>query len=84
MFRHGRSLPGLRSTSGASFEIARWVLIIFGFVYALCFGLAFYHLKLEGATYEKSVELVKYMLTAILPLVTLAVGYYLGDKSNSQ
>lgn len=58
--------------------------MIFGGVYVLCFLLALYMLKLEGVTYEKSVELVRFMLSAILPLVTLAVGYYLGDKSASQ
>ena len=66
----------------ASFQIARWVLVIFGGVYLLSFGLAFYLMNLEGATFEKSADLVEYMVGAILPLVTLAVGFYLGDKGS--
>ncbi|MCH8879217.1 MAG: hypothetical protein IID34_04965 [Planctomycetes bacterium] len=66
----------------ASFQIVRWVLVIFAGVYVLSFGLAFYLMTLEGATFEKSVHLVEYMVGAILPLVTLAVGYYLGDKTS--
>lgn len=66
----------------ASLQIARWVLMIFAGVYLLCFGIAFGMLFMEGATFESALELVKFMLTAILPLVTLAVGYYLGDKGN--
>lgn len=73
--------PRITFDQRASFQIARWVLVIFGGVYVLCFGLGFYLMTLEGATFEKSVDLVKYLLGAILPLVTLAVGYYLGDKS---
>jgi hypothetical protein len=64
----------------ASLQMARWVLIIFGGVYALGFIMAFATLFLHDVTYEKAVELVKFMVTSILPLVTLAVGYYLGDR----
>ena len=64
----------------ASLQIARWVLAIFAGVYALCFVLGFVMLLSDGVTYEKGLELVKFMLSSILPLVTLAVGYYLGDK----
>lgn len=77
-----KELPRITFDQRASFQIARWVLVIFGGVYALSFGLGFYVMTLEGATFEKSVDLVEYMVGAILPLVTLAVGYYLGDKSN--
>ena len=65
----------------ASLQIARWVLLIFAGVYLLCFVMAFLMMFMEGATFDGGLELVKFMLTAILPLVTLAVGYYLGDKS---
>ena len=65
----------------ASLQIARWVLLIFAGVYLLCFVMAFRMMFMEGATFDGSLELVKFMLTAVLPLVTLAVGYYLGDKS---
>lgn len=68
----------------ASLEIARWVLAIFAAVLILCFILAFTNLgKEEVMTYEDSLELVRIMISSILPLVTLAVGYYLGDKSGS-
>lgn len=74
--------PQITFEQKASLQIARWVLVIFGGVYVLSFGLAFYFMTLEGATFEKSVDLVEYMVGAILPLVTLAVGFYLGDKSS--
>ncbi len=65
----------------ASLQIARWVLMIFAGVYLLCFSMAFLMFSMEGATFDGALELVKFMLSAILPLVTLAVGYYLGDRS---
>ena len=68
----------------ASLQMARWVLIIFGGVYALGFILAFVTLFLHDVTYDKAVELVKFMVTSIMPLVTLAVGYYLGDRRASE
>ena len=68
----------------ASLQIARWVLLIFGGVYILCFAMAFGMLFMEGATFDGALELVKFMLSAVLPLVTLAVGYYLGDKSKQE
>ena len=64
--------------------MARWVLIIFGGVYALGFILAFVTLFLHDVTYDKAVELVKFIVTSIMPLVTLAVGYYLGDRRASE
>ena len=64
-------------------EIARWVLVIFAGVYLFCFILALGMLFLEGATYEQSFELIKYMIGSMLPIVTLAVGYYLGDRRAS-
>ena len=69
----------------ASLEIARWVLGIFAAVLILCFIIAFTILvRGEVMTYENSLELIRTMISSILPLVTLAVGYYLGDKGNSQ
>ncbi len=65
----------------ASLTIANWVLAIFGAVYLLCFAMAFAMFWMEGANYEKALELVKFLLQSILPLVTLAVGYYLGDRT---
>jgi hypothetical protein len=68
----------------ASLQIARWVLLIFGGVYTLAFIMSFATLWLHDATYDKAVELVKFLVTSILPLVTLAVGYYLGDRRSTQ
>lgn len=68
----------------ASLQIAKWVLMIFASVYALCFILAFVMLFLGDVTYDKSLDLVKFLLSSILPLVTLAVGYYLGDRQSMQ
>ena len=57
------------------------MLVIFAGVYLLCFAMAFCMFFMEGATFDGALELVNFMLSAILPLVTLAVGYYLGDKT---
>ena len=65
----------------ASLQIARWVLMIFGGAYALCFLMGFILIFSKTATFDGGLELVKFMLTAVLPLVTLAVGYYLGDRN---
>jgi hypothetical protein len=35
----------------------------------------------SDATFEKGSELIKFMVQSLLPLVTLAVGYYLGDRN---
>lgn len=68
----------------ASLQIARWVLMIFAGVYTLCFIMAFILICAESATFDGGIELVKFLLTAVLPLVTLAVGYYLGDRNSSE
>lgn len=68
----------------ASLQIARWVLMIFAGVYLLCFVMAFGMFFMSDATYNDSLELVKFMLGSILPLVTLAVGFYLGDRRSGQ
>lgn len=65
----------------ASLAIARWVLTIFGGVYALSFLAMFFLFYRTDATFEKGSELVKFMVQSLLPLVTLAVGYYLGDRN---
>jgi hypothetical protein len=65
----------------ASLAIARWVLIIFGGVYGLSFVAMFFLFYRTDATFEKGSELVKFMVQSLLPLVTLAVGYYLGDRN---
>jgi hypothetical protein len=68
----------------ASLVIAQWVLTIFGGVYALGFLATFILFWTTDATFEKGSDLVKFMVQSLLPLVTLAVGYYLGDKSRQQ
>lgn len=73
--------PIITFDQAASLQIARWVLMIFGGVYALCFLMGFILIFSESATFDGGLELVKFMLTAVLPLVTLAVGYYLGDRN---
>jgi hypothetical protein len=65
----------------ASLSIAKWVLWMFAGVYALCFVMVFMMFWSEGVDYDKATEVVKFMLQSIIPLVTLAVGYYLGDRS---
>jgi len=65
----------------ASLAIARWVLGIFGGVYALSFIAMFFLFFRTDATFEKGAELIKFMVQSLLPLVTLAVGYYLGDRN---
>jgi hypothetical protein len=76
-----REPPEITFEQIPSLQIAKWVLSIFAGVYLLCFVLAFGLLFSHGAEYDKGVELLKYMLGSILPLVTLAVGFYLGDRS---
>src|SRR5262245_25452851 len=68
----------------ASLAIAQWVLIIFGGVYSLAFVALFVLFFTADATFEKGAELVKFMIQSLLPLVTLAVGYYLGDRNRPQ
>jgi hypothetical protein len=73
--------PQISFDKQASYEVARWVLFIFAGVYALCFVMGFIMLGFQDAKYDGALELLKFMISSILPLVTLAVGYYLGDKS---
>lgn len=67
----------------ASLEIARKVLYIFAGVYAICFVFSFFMLSMADEKFDKSLELIRFMIGSILPLATLAVGYYLGDKSST-
>ncbi len=64
----------------ASLAIARWVLTIFGGVYIASFVAMFFLFYRTDTTFEKGSELIKFMIQSLLPLVTLAVGYYLGDR----
>jgi hypothetical protein len=68
----------------ATLTIARWILTIFGGVYVLGFVGAFILLTWKDATFERGSELVKFLVQLPLPLVTLAVGYYLGDRNRQQ
>jgi hypothetical protein len=68
----------------ATLAIAQWVLIIFGGVYVLGFIGMFILFFQTDATFEKGADLVKFMIQSLLPLVTLAVGYYLGERSRQQ
>ncbi len=65
----------------ASLTIAQWILILFGGIYLLGFLASFVLLWTKEATFEKGAELVKFLVQLPLPLVTLAVGYYLGDRN---
>ena len=77
-------MPPKTFVQKASLEIARWVLGIFVAVLILCFIVAFTILvRGEVMTFENSLELIRTMISSILPLVTLAVGYYLGERGSS-
>ncbi|WP_428308875.1 hypothetical protein [Lacipirellula sp.] len=65
----------------ASLEMAKHVLAIFGGVYLLCFIMAFAMMCMKDATFDGTLELVRFLLSSILPLITLAIGYYLGDRN---
>lgn len=65
----------------ASLAIARWILILFAGIYALGFIATFILLGWKDATFEKGSDLVKFLVQLPLPIVTLAVGYYLGDRN---
>lgn len=72
--------PVVGREARASHSLAKWVLILFGGVCALCFLFMFILFVRTDATFEKGADLVKFMIQSLLPLVTLAVGYYLGDR----
>ena len=76
-----RTPPHVGFDQKASLEIAKWVLTIFAGVYVLCFVVMIAMLGWKDATFKDASDLLKFMLNAVLPLVTLAVGYYLGDRS---
>lgn len=68
-------------TEAATLEVARWILGLFTVVYILCFAYAFMLFFVPGSTFTALFEVVKYLIQSILPLATLAVGFYLGDKT---
>ncbi len=59
-------------------------LLIFGGVYLLAFIAIFILLFETDASFEKGSELVRFMVQSLIPLVTLVVGYYLGDRNRQQ
>ncbi len=79
-----RADPTVGFDQRASLAIAQWVLYLFGGVYALAFVAMFLLFWRTDATFEKGSDLVKFMIQSLLPLVTLAVGYYLGDRNREQ
>jgi hypothetical protein len=74
--------PVITFEQQASLQIAKWILGIFACVYIMSFLFSFCIFWMKDATSDGAIELVKFLLSSILPLVTLAVGYYLGDRSN--
>jgi len=68
----------------ASLAIARWILSLFAGIYSLGFVATFILLAWKDATFEKGSDLVKFLIQLPLPIVTLAVGYYLGDRNRQQ
>ncbi len=76
--------PIINFDQRASYTIAQWILVIFGGVYLFGFIAVFILFSWKDASFEKGSDLVKFMVQLPLPLVTLAVGYYLGDRDRSQ
>ena len=76
--------PILTFDQRASYTIAQWILLIFAGVYLFGFIAAFILFTWKDATFEKGSDLVKFLVQLPLPLVTLAVGYYLGDRNRPQ
>lgn len=68
----------------APLEIARWILSIFAAVCLFCFFHVWWMSFLPGADFDKSTDFLKFMVNSVLPVVTLAVGYYLGDKRSNR
>lgn len=64
----------------ASWQIAKWILVTFVVVICLSFLLGAIALTLDEKKFELSMDLIKQMLGVTTPLVTLAVGYYLGSR----
>ena len=74
--------PTVEFEKVASLAIAKLVLGIFGGVYVLSFILIWQLLPKEDATFINVTDILKFLVNSVLPLVTLAVGYYLGDRSS--
>lgn len=75
-----KSLVRAEFAQPTSLRIARGVLALFACVSVLCFVMAFLMFLQEGADHHDSLELVRMLFNGILPLVTLLVGYYLGER----
>jgi hypothetical protein len=76
--------PKVSFETKATFWVANCLLGIFGGVYLLSFLMAFCMFQIDNMEqFNGMLELVKFLLGTIIPLVTLAVGYYLGDRNNS-
>jgi hypothetical protein len=73
--------PKIGFEQRASLAIARWILIFFAGVYCLGFIATFILIGWKDATFDKGSEHIKFLVQLPLPLVTLAVGYYLGDRN---
>lgn len=72
--------PAVTFDQAASLEIARWILSIFAGVIVICFVLTLIMFRFDDATFDNGLEVIKFMVGSILPLATLAVGYYLGER----
>ena len=75
--------PRMEFEKVASLAIAKIVLGIFGGVYLLVFVLIWILLSKEDASFSNVMEILKFLVNSVLPLVTLAVGYYLGDRGGA-
>lgn len=65
----------------ASLSIAKWILGIFAGVLALDGIILLIALcRGDSVLFDKVVEVLKFLVQSVVPLVTLAVGYYLGDR----
>lgn len=60
-----------------SFRVARWVLATFAITCTLTFVMIFFMFRREDATFADLVELTKFPMMSIVPMVMLIVGFYL-------
>lgn len=68
----------------ASLSIAKWILCIFAGVLVLDEAVLIVILcRHESPLFDKVAELLKFFVQSVIPLVTLAVGYYLGDRGRN-
>lgn len=66
----------------ASLQIARWILLIFTLVCVCTFILIFFAFRRDDATFDGIVDLVQFPMISIIPLVSLVIGYYMGNKDS--